>query len=435
MERALILGLGISGREAARFLSLRGWDVVVHDDDERKLAEHAGDFPVLDGREVPVGTDVLVVSPGVPRTHPFVVAAKKQGIDVAGEMELAARFLEQEKIVAVTGTNGKSTTVTLIHEMLLRDGRKSALAGNIGAPLIGFVGKGYETIVVEVSSFQIETLRSMRPAVAAILNVSPDHLDRYADYDEYLMTKVHLGRLVPSDGLLVINGGDAALCGAAEGLGRPLAYFSARGQSDALWDGRTVSYRGVPVTIERTRLRGEHNVENLMAAMISAFPLMRDPRRMADAAYDFAPLPHRMAPAGTVRGVEFIDDSKGTNVGAVEKSLVGFPDKSVVLILGGVDKGGSYQPLRDLAETKCRGVVLMGQAAPKIFEYFEDFHPLERADSMADAVAKAYRLARGSGVVLFSPACSSFDMYENYKRRGEDFVRKVAELKRREESR
>jgi len=435
MKRALVLGLGVSGIEAARFLLAQGWEVIVHDDDERKLKEHATDFTVLEGKEMPAGTTLLIVSPGVPRPHPFVVTGKERGIDIAGEMELAARFLKNEKVIAVTGTNGKSTTVTLIHEMLTRDGWKSALAGNIGAPLIGFVGKGHDAIVVEVSSFQIETLNSMHPTVAAILNVSPDHLDRYADYDEYLMTKIHLGRLVPPEGLLVVNGGDGPLCGAAEGLHRPLAYFSARGQSDVAWDGRAVSYHGVEVLMERTRLRGEHNVENLMAAMLAAYPFMRDPRRMAQAAYEFTPLPHRMAPAGTVSGVEFIDDSKGTNVGAVEKSLAGFPDKSVVLILGGVDKGGSYQPLRDLAETRCRGVVLMGQAAPKIFEYFKDFCPLERADSMADAVAKAYRLARGGGVVLLSPACSSFDMYENYKRRGEDFVRKVGELKKREEAR
>jgi len=432
-KRALILGLGMSGVGTARFLVSKGWNVVVHDDDPKKKDEEGKGFGLLAGTALPQECDLLVVSPGVPRSHPFVVAARKRGVDVAGEMEVAARFLEGEKIIAVTGTNGKSTTVTLVHEMLLRDGRKSALTGNIGAPLVSFVGKGHEILVVEVSSFQLETLSSLRPAAAAILNVSPDHLDRYENYDEYLMTKVRLGALVPPDGLLVVNGGDAPLCAATKGLGRPLARFSSAGRSDVTWNGRAVSYRDVEVVMEKTRLRGEHNVENLMAAMLLSRPFMRDPSRMAAAAYGFTPLPHRMAPAGRIGGVEFIDDSKGTNVGSVEKSLAGFPDGSVVLILGGVDKGGSYQPIRDLAERKCRGVVLMGQALPKMRPYFDGFSPLETASSMTDAVRKAYRLARGDGVVLFSPACSSFDMYENYKKRGEDFVRRVAELKGTEE--
>ncbi len=433
MKRALILGLGISGVETAKFLAAKKWEVVVHDDSAQKLVAAGKGFATLPDGLLPGKLDLLVLSPGVPPAHPLVVAATQRGVDIAGEMEVAARFIGKEKVIAVTGTNGKSTTVTLIHEMLQRDGRKSALTGNIGEPIIAFVEKGYEFLVVEVSSFQIETLRAMHPDAALILNVSPDHLDRYASYDDYLMTKVQLGLLAKEEGFIVVNGGDEPLCAAAAGIARRAVYFSATGRSDAIWDNRTVSYYGVAVELQKTKLRGEHNVENLMAAMIAAAPFMKKPALMADAAYAFKPLPHRTAPAGTVGGVEFIDDSKGTNVGAVEKSLAGFADRSVVLILGGVDKGGSYQPLRELADRKCRGVVVMGQAAPKILADFEGYLPLEKAGSMADAVEKAYRLAAGDGTVLFSPACSSFDMYANYKERGDDFVKKVKELKKRVE--
>jgi len=422
----------VSGVAAARFLATQGWDIVVYDDDEKKLSEADTAWERLESKELPQAIDLLVVSPGVPRTHRLVVAAREKGIDIVGEMELAARFLAGEQVIAVTGTNGKSTTVTLVHEMLTRDGRKSAVAGNIGEPLISFVGKAYEFLVVEVSSFQLETLSSLVAAAVAILNVSPDHLDRYADYEEYLMTKVHLARLVAPGGVVAVNGCDGLLCSAVERLGKAITYFSVGGRSDVAFGEQVVSYRGVEVIMNQTRLRGKHNVENLMAAMILAHPFMKEPSRMADAAYAFNPLPHRMTPAGKVGGVEFIDDSKGTNVGAVEKSLVGFPDKSVVLILGGVDKGGSYQPIRAIAETKCRGVVLMGAARPIIRQYFDGFSPLEEADSMTDAVEKAYRLAKGSGFVLLSPACSSFDMYRNYKERGDDFVRRVADLRERE---
>ncbi len=433
MSTALILGLGISGIETAKFLAAKNWTVVVHDDSPAKLAAAGAGFATLGGGALPEELDLLVISPGVPQTHPLVAAASARGVDIAGEMEVAARFIAGEKVIAVTGTNGKSTTVTLIHEMLLADGRRSALTGNIGAPLISFVGKGYEFFVIEISSFQIETLRSLHPDAALILNVSPDHLDRYESYEQYLQTKADLGRLAKEEGFIVINGGDAPLCAAMAAVPRRARYFSAAGKSDAPWNGHTVSCDGIAVDMQRTALRGEHNVENLQAAMLAAAPFMKKPALMADAAYAFRPLPHRMAPAGIIGEVEFIDDSKGTNVGAVEKSLAGYGDRSVVLILGGVDKGGSYRPLRELAERKCRGVVVMGQAAPQILADFAGFAPLEAAASMADAVERAHRLAAGEGTVLFSPACSSFDMYENYKKRGDDFVKKVTELKKRVE--
>ena len=432
MKKALILGLGISGIETAKFLAAKKWEVVVHDDNAAKLAEAGKGFPTLDGAVLPERLDLLVISPGVPREHPLYAAAAARGVDIAGEMEVAARFITGEKVIAVTGTNGKSTTVTLIHEMLLKDGRKSALTGNIGAPLISFVEKGYEFLVVEVSSFQLETLSALRPDAALILNVSPDHLDRYRDYEEYLLTKVKLAQLAKEDGIVVLNGADEPLCAAAAPIPRRKLLFSAVGRSDAAWDGRAVSYRGVSVVMDDTRLRGEHNIENVMASMLAAAPFLREPARMADAIYDFKPLPHRMAFVARVGGVDFVDDSKGTNIGAVERSLAGFPDRSVVLLLGGVDKGGGYRSVRELADRKCKGVVVIGEATPRILPYFDGFLPLETAGSMEEAVRKAYHLAAGSGTVLLSPACASFDWYANYKERGKDFVRVVKMLEGQE---
>ncbi len=429
--KAVILGLGVSGIEAARFLSEKGHSVFIWDDNQETLAKYAAYWPAVGNAQLPEGTDVLVLSPGVPPSHPLVAAAARAHVDIAGEMEIASRYLGDEHVIAVTGTNGKSTTVTLIHEMLEKAGKRSVLAGNIGIPMVTAVGKDYEFMVLEISSYQIETLRSMTPDVALILNVSPDHLDRYASYEEYLFTKVQLGRLLGTEGLLIVNGGDQPLCAAVSGLNREIHYFSARDRSDIISEGSKIQYKGHVIDLDTTKLRGEHNVENVMAAILAVEPFIEDPAPIIAAIQAFNPLPHRMQPVVKIQGVEFIDDSKGTNVGAVEKSLAGFADKSVVLILGGVDKGGSYQPLRTLADRKCRGVVLIGRSAPVIREYFDDFVPLETADSMMGAVETAFRMAEPGTTVLLSPACSSFDWYENYKKRGEDFINRVFELKNR----
>lgn len=428
--KALIFGLGVSGLETIKFLDKKGWEISIYDDDAKKLSEFGKKYSMSSKDSVPEKTDVLIVSPGVPGTHPLILDAIKKKVEIAGEMEFAARFLTSEKVIAVTGTNGKSTTVTLIHDILKKAGEDSYLCGNIGVPMITGVEKGHGFLVVEISSFQLETLESLHPDVSMILNVTPDHLDRYKNYEEYLMTKVKLGRLLKKGGLLVVNGGDEPLCAAVACIKGEKHLFSSGGKSDAIFESGKVTVGEFAIDMEKTALRGEHNVENVMAALLGVTPFVKDAKAVQSAIYGFKPLRHRMELVDSFDGVTFIDDSKGTNVGAVEKSLSGFPERSVVLILGGVDKGGSYEPLRLLADKKCKGVVLIGASAPLIAEYFEGFDQLDNAGSMKEAVEKAYKMADGSGTVLLSPACSSFDWYENYKKRGDDFIEQVKALKK-----
>ncbi len=426
--KAAILGLGISGIESAKFLTEKGYNVFIYDDNIEKLNSFSSKYKIVENMSLDKDTDFLVISPGVPGVHPLVKDANSKKIEIIGELELASRYFKDEKIIALTGTNGKSTTVTLIHALLEAEGKKSFLCGNIGTPLISAVEKGYEFVVIEISSFQLETLRSMKPDVSLILNVSPDHLDRYESYEEYLLTKVHLAKLLKKDGFLVINGGDEALVAASGKIAKNTKFFSANQKSDIIFDGRFVDWKSHKIDMSKTKISGFHNAENIMAALLAVEPWITG-ENLLKTIYEFNPLPHRMEFVDSIKGVSFIDDSKGTNVGAVEKSLLGFDEKSVVLILGGVDKGGSYDPLKSIIEKKCKGVVLIGQAAPVIRDAISDIIPFVMAKDMEDAVFKSYTMAKSSGTVLLSPACSSYDMYANYKERGKDFIQKVQELR------
>jgi len=426
--KAVVFGMGVSGKSAAQFLYKSGYEVSIYDDNPEVLINisKSGQYSIY---ESGVKYDTGIISPGFSLEHPAVKSSKDMGTDIIGDVELASRYLDSEKIIAVTGTNGKSTTVSLIASILEEAGYAVFLCGNIGTSVLEAVGKGYDFLVIEISSFQLETLSSLHPDVSAILNVSPDHLDRYSSYEDYLLTKVRLGRLTKTDGLLVLNGGDDALLAGCRSIQVEKKMFSWDKSSEYSYFNGIIFVGNNEIRMEDTRLTGSHNVENIMAAILSVSKWVADIEVIKNSLNKFKPLPHRMEFAGSIGDVVFIDDSKGTNVGATEKSLAGYDERSVVLILGGVDKGGSYESLRELAEKKCKGVVLIGQAKSIIKPYFDDFHPVVESHSMKDAVKESYRLSNGSGTVLFSPACSSFDWYKNYKERGVDFKNNVLELK------
>lgn len=428
--KVLVLGLGISGIKAAEFLKKRGNDVSVFDDNPASIEKISGLYGIYEPDMV---YDFAVISPGIPSDHPAVISLINKNIEVIGEMELAGRYIENEKIIAVTGTNGKSTTVSITYEILKEAGYNVLLCGNIGEPVISGVGKGYDFLVIEISSFQLETLKSIHPDISMILNVTPDHLDRYSSYEDYLLTKIFLARLAKPEGLLILNEGDKPLVAACRSVEIQKKFFSAKGTEDISFNNGSLYFGNFEVKVENSDLTCPHNVENIMASVLGTERFVSDPDIMAAAIRKFKPLAHRTEFVADVQGVEFIDDSKGTNVGAVEMALAGYNDSEVVLILGGVDKGGSYEPLRKLADKKCKGIVLIGESAPKIESYFSDFQPLYIASSMSEAVEKAYEFALDRGTVLFSPACSSYDWYNNYKERGLDFQNKVLELKRRVE--
>ena len=422
--KALIVGLGISGVSSARFLKNRGDEIFIYDDNASQLEKYSAEYSVYDEN---LKYDLAIISPGVPATHKVIQKLSAQHTEIIGELELAGRYVRNEKIIAVTGTNGKSTTVSLVHAFLKNAGFKSFLCGNIGEPVINGIGRGYDFFVIELSSFQLETLKSLKPDVAMVLNVTPDHLDRYKDFEDYRNTKLNLLNLLKKGGTAVLGTGIVA-----ENFAHPdfdLKLFSVEGTDDIKCDESYVYFDDKKLKVDDLKIRGHHNIENIMAAVLGVKKWVSDTDILRKSLLEFNPLAHRTAFVDKFQGVEFIDDSKGTNVGAVEKSLAGLPDGKVVLILGGVDKGGSYEPVRVLADKKCKGVVLIGASKEIIRPYFKGFSNVESADSMAEAIEKSFKLAAGDGIVLFSPACSSFDWYKNYKERGDDFVNKVRELK------
>jgi UDP-N-acetylmuramoylalanine--D-glutamate ligase len=447
-NKVLVVGAGKSGLAAARFCALRGARVVVTD---RKPAEALAEARAALGpgvewevgghrRETFEAADLIVVSPGVPAL-PELAAARARGVRITGEIELAARYIEAP-IVGVTGTNGKSTVTALAGRMAKESGRPTFVGGNLGTPLLECVGGDAAgprgVVVVELSSFQLETCDRLHPRAAALTNLTPDHLDRYPDLEAYGAAKLRIAqRMGPADALVVNRADDffrAAVPRALPYLS-PLWYEAgppAPGLAGFL-DGDALGLRleggEERYPIAEISLVGRHNLGNALAALL----LVRgsglctyDQARAGLAA--FRPLPHRMELVGEVRGVRYYDDSKATNVDSVVAGLDGFP-APYWLIAGGRDKGGSYAPLaRVLAAGSCRGVLLIGEAAPRIAEALGAAVPHEPAATLEEAVARAAERARPGEAVLLSPACSSFDMFRNYEHRGAAFRAAVEAL-------
>ncbi len=428
--KCVVLGLGKSGIAAISFLEEKDYDVYVYDDNEFKLSEYGDRFNFIKKPEMPEGSSLLVISPGVSRTHPLYIDALEKEIDIAGELEVAARYIEHAKVVAVTGTNGKSTTVTLAYEILKASGYKVFLCGNIGVPVLSENFDEYDFLVIELSSFQLETLKSLKVDTAAVLNITPDHLDRYDSFEEYGAVKLSLFDLVKKDGRFVIPSDKSLIPGFDTDAEKDVKRFSWNEKSDVLYEKGFIKTSLGDVKIKGTTLDVPHNIENFMAAFLLTEPFIKDIECLNSAVASFSALPHRTTFVDEINGVRFVDDSKATNVGAVEKSLAGFAPDSVILILGGVDKGGSYMPLASLIKEKCRMILLIGDAAPIIKKELDGIVPIfECGYDMRLCVNKGYELAEKGNTVLLSPACSSYDMYPNYGARGNDFCEKVKELR------
>ena len=386
--------------------------------------------------ELFLNQDMLVLSPGVPPL-PQIEAARAKGILVTGELELASWFVEAT-MVAITGTNGKSTTTTLCGAILAANGRPTFVGGNLGTPLAEAVdtepARTGGTCVVEVSSFQLETVRHFRPQVAVLLNITPDHLDRYPDFSKYLAAKQRIFAAQTASDFAVLNIDDPNVEIAARKVQSKCILISTRralGLGGWLeGDSLCVRLPGGPVEYYPAQLPGlvgRHNQENALAALVAARLLGALPSEARYALMAFRPLAHRMELVGDFNDIEFYDDSKGTNVGAVVAALDGFPRK-VVLIAGGKDKGGSYAPLAEVMRKAGRAAVLIGEAAPKIRAAFAGVVPVEMASDMDDAVQRAANLAERGDAVVLSPACSSFDMFRDYAHRAEVYREAVQSL-------
>ncbi len=445
----LVVGLGVTGAAVARFLRRRGAVVTAADTAEfgtlsdkvaeladlgaRVLTGEAGNLEALDW----TGIDAVVLSPGVPHTLEPLVAAANRGVPVMGEIELAARFVDRP-IVAITGTNGKTTTTELVARMLDASGWSVFMGGNIGDPLIGAVDRGErpDRIVVELSSFQLDTIETFRPRVATLLNITPDHLDRYADMDAYTRSKGRIFMNQTPEDVAVINGADPRVRAAADGIRSRIWVFHGvrAGERGAVREGDQLVFdpptgAGPRFTADLTavHLPGAHNAENIAAAGLTALAAGATPDGITSALEDFRGLPHRMTPVACVDGVRYVDDSKGTNIDAVARALEAVSGP-VVLIMGGRNKRGRFEPLREAVRTHVKTLVVMGEAAEEIAGAMDGAVPVTFAGDMISAVAEARRAAAPGETVLLSPGCASFDMFRSYAERGDCFRAAVTGL-------
>jgi UDP-N-acetylmuramoylalanine--D-glutamate ligase len=441
-KNTMVVGLGESGLAVVRFMAGRGARVVVNDQRDRDAlgaaateAEELGAQLVLGGHPDSAFEDLelIVVSPGVPPLAQLD-RAEQHGVPVISEIELAARFIEAP-IVAITGTNGKSTVTTLIGEMSRRLERPVFVGGNLGRPMIEAAGtdagaKG-GLVIVELSSFQLERVSQMKAHVAILLNITPDHLDRYPSFEAYAAAKARIFERQDADDFAVLPADAADLRELIEDDGTVVLFGGHAGDVRVV-DGVLADLQsGLRVPVDELRIRGSHNVSNACAAALAARLLGVRDDDIASVLREFRGLAHRTQYVRSVGGVEYIDDSKATNVGAAVASIDGLtPSKGkIVLIAGGVDKGGSYQPLQERMSKEGRAVVVLGEAASLLERAFAGSAvELRHASSMSDAVTHAAALARPGDTVLLAPACSSFDMFRSYAERGDRFQRAVETL-------
>jgi len=432
-----VIGLGKSGTAATRLLAREGARVYASDANESPAAGAAVDaLRTLPGVEVETGRHDLtkirsaagvVVSPGVPPDAPPLAAARAAGVPIVSELDLGFRALRGVRCIAVTGTNGKTTTTALIAHLLGEAGLRAEAAGNIGRPLsdVALAAQPPRWLAVEVSSFQLHDSPNFAPEIGVLTNLAPDHLDRYPDVAAYYGDKRLLFRNATDENVWVVNGDDTpALALAAGARGRRLR-FSLRGPADGWYDAAERSLRlggGELMRREALPLLGLHNVANALAAGLAVQEVGIGPAAIAEGLRSFQPLPHRLEPVAEVDGVRWINDSKATNIASTVVAIEAM-DRPFVLLLGGRHKGEPYTRLAPLLHAQCRLVVAYGEAGPQVEQDLAGQIPLERGGDFADVIARARRAARPGDAVLLSPACSSYDMFTNYEERGAAFRR------------
>jgi UDP-N-acetylmuramoylalanine--D-glutamate ligase len=448
-NKVLVVGLGKSGVASALFLNARGAHVTVSDTKtEDQLRE---EIPVLLDHGIAVETgghgdrtfrdqNLIVVSPGVPVDAAPLVQARAQGETVIGEVELAAQFLSGP-IVAITGSNGKTTTTTLVGEIIAAGGFSSAVGGNIGTPAISLVERVTpETVVVlEISSFQLETIQTFRPKVAVVLNITPDHLDRHRTFETYAVAKARIFENQTAADFSVLNADDPTCVQMVQKTQAQVFWFSRTKEVSSgayVNDGR-VLFRDQKrqhqiMLVSEIPLKGSHNLENVLAGVCVGMLMGCQPEQIRSAVRTFKAVEHRLEYVATVRGVQYFNDSKATNVDATIKALESFP-ANIHLILGGKDKGSDYSVLNDLIRQRVKKVYTIGAAATKIESQIAGAE-IVHADSLDTAVKRAAASATNGDIVLLAPACASFDQFSNYEHRGRVFKEIVHALTLQERS-
>jgi UDP-N-acetylmuramoylalanine--D-glutamate ligase len=443
-KRVLVVGLGKSGVASALFLKDRGARVTVSD--TKSPDQLRDEIPILLDHGITVetgghgertfrGQDLIVVSPGVPVDAPPLVQARAAGEPVIGEIELAAQNL-LGPIVAITGSNGKTTTTTLAGEILAAGGLPVAVGGNIGTPAISLVAAASrETVtVLEVSSFQLETIQTFRPKVAVILNITPDHLDRHRTFQTYVDAKARIFENQQPDDFAVLNEDDPT-CRTLRDRTRAEVFWFSRKQEvqNGAWvrDGkilfRDASGQREIMLVNEIPLKGAHNVENVLAGVCAGALMGCEPARIRKAIQEFKAVEHRLEYVATIKGVEYFNDSKATNVDATIKALESFP-KNIHLILGGKDKGSDYTVLSDLLRERVKRVYTIGAAAEKIESQIKGAAEIVHAETLDNAIRRAAAVAQSGDIVLLAPACASFDQFQSYNHRGRVFKEVVHSL-------
>jgi UDP-N-acetylmuramoylalanine--D-glutamate ligase len=449
-KKVLVIGAARSGIAAARFLAARGATVALNDrkpveawtDEARALKAEgvgllAGDVPMWLMDQI----ELVVVSPGVPSKNIPVRYMDRAGAEVIGEVELAARFL-RGRIVAITGTNGKTTTTALVTELLRGAGLPVQVGGNIGTPLVSLIETSREDgwTVAEVSSYQLETIADFHPTVAVVLNLMPDHMDRYETLTDYGAAKHRIFRNQTAGDVAILNADDEIVASWASGLRAHVVLFSVeRELEEGLFlrrDGgelvsRTRDGERVLLARDEMRLRGLHNVQNVLAALACGLACGASPDSMRETVRNFHPVEHRLERVAEVGGVEFYNDSKATNVDAAVKALEAFAEHAgrIVLILGGRGKNAPYAPLAPLIARKARALVVLGEDAERIERELTAHAPVVvRVQNLGEAVRRAFEFAQAGDVVLLAPACASWDMFESFEHRGRVFKEEVEEL-------
>ena len=445
-KRVLVVGLGKSGVASALFLKSRGARVTVSD--SKPEAELRDEILLLLEHGITVetgghgdrtfrGQDLIVVSPGVPVDAPQLLQARNLGEPVIGEIELAAQFLSGP-IVAITGANGKTTTTTLAGEIIAAGKFSAVVGGNIGTPAISFVDQaGPDTwIVLEVSSFQLETIVEFRPRIAVILNITPDHLDRHKAFDNYVNAKARIFENQGADDFTVLNADDSTTAGLSERTRAPLFWFSRKKEIErgAFVRGPQIYFRDGHsereiMPLAEVPLRGAHNLENVLAGVSIGMLVGCSPEQIRQAVRNFKAVEHRLEFVAKIGEVEYYNDSKATNVDATIKALEAFPAKlHLHLILGGKDKGSDYSVLNDLLRQRVKRVYTIGAAAAKIESHIQGAAEIEHAETLENALRRASESAAAGDVILLAPACASFDQFQSYEHRGRVFKETVHSL-------
>lgn len=443
-KRVLVVGLGRSGVASALFLQSRGARVTVSDaKSEDQLREQ---IPTLLDAGIAVETgahgertfrnqDLIVVSPGVPVDAEPLMQARALGQPVIGEIELASQFLPGP-IVAITGSNGKTTTTTLVGEIIAASGFKTLVGGNIGTPAISLAGQATAgtTIVLEVSSFQLETIRTFRPKVAVVLNITPDHLDRHRTFAAYVDAKARIFENQQGDDFALLNADDPT-CVELAGRTRAQVFWFSRErelESGAFVRDRQVVFRRngslqTVLAVSEIPLKGSHNLENVLAAVCAGTLMGCSPEKIRAAVVNFKAVEHRLEYVATIGDVEYYNDSKATNVDATIKAIGSFP-ANIHLILGGKDKGSDYTMLNNLLRERVKAVYTIGAAAEKIRSHIKGTTQVVSSGTIEAAVKQASATARPGDVILLAPACASFDQFQNYEHRGRVFKELVRQL-------